>query len=362
MLRRLPRSDLLLAVLAIVFAVVEVALNRSIQPAWAALVVELPAGAALAWRRRAPLVCAGVVAVAFAFEGILQVDLQNPVQPLLVILVTTYSLGRHARLRPALLGLGALLVADVVGTTAEHHAGVGNFLFGAIFGAGTFIVGRIVRANTAQTGAAERRAAAAAAEERARIARELHDVIAHSVSVMVVQAGAAEEILRRDPERAVAPLRAVQETGRQALSEMGRLLGILREHGDEIGLAPQPGLGELDGLLEETRAGGLPVELRVEGDRRPLPPGVELSLYRIVQEALTNVRKHAGRARAAVTVRYGPAEVAVEIDDDGTGAVNGYGGRQGLVGMRERVAVYDGTLEAGPRPEGGFAVRARIPL
>ena len=208
----------------------------------------------------------------------------------------------------------------------------------------------------------EQRAQEAAREERARIARELHDVIAHSVSVMVVQAGAAEEVLRQAPDRALEPIRAVQETGRQALAEMARLLGMLRRDGEELGLAPQPGLDDLETLIEQTRRAGLPVELRVEGTPRPVPLGADLSAYRIVQEALTNARKHAGEASAAVTVRYGPEALEVEIVDDGSGSGNGDGGGHGLVGMRERVALFGGEFQAGPQPAGGFRVHARLPL
>jgi signal transduction histidine kinase len=178
---------------------------------------------------------------------------------------------------------------------------------------------------------------------------------------MVVQAGAAEEVLRQTPERALEPIRAVQDTGRQALAEMARLLGMLRRDGEELGLAPQPGLDDLEGLVEQTRRAGLPVELRVEGTPRPVPLGADLSAYRIVQEALTNARKHAGEARATVTVRYGVEALEVEVADDGSGAGNG-GGGHGLVGMRERVALFGGDLHAGPRPGGGFRVHARLPI
>ncbi len=208
----------------------------------------------------------------------------------------------------------------------------------------------------------EQRAAEAAKEERARIARELHDVIAHSVSVMVVQAAAAEEVLRKSPERALEPIRAVQDTGRQALAEMARLLGMLRRDGAELGLAPQPGLDDLAALVEQTRIAGLPVELRVEGVARPVPLGADLSAYRIVQEALTNARKHAGEARATVTVRYQTEALEIEVVDDGHAAGNGDGGGHGLVGMRERVALFGGELKAGPQPGGGFCVSAHLPL
>jgi signal transduction histidine kinase len=185
-------------------------------------------------------------------------------------------------------------------------------------------------------------------------------VIAHSVSVMVVQAGAAEDIFARNPEGVLEPIRAVQETGRAALVEMRRLLGLLREDG-ELGLAPQPRLADLDALAEQMRLAGLPVEVELEGNPRPLPIGVDLSVYRIAQEALTNALKHAGPARARLVLRYRESEVELEVVDDGSSSANGDGGH-GLIGMRERVAVFGGTLEADRLPEGGFRVLARLPV
>jgi signal transduction histidine kinase len=212
--------------------------------------------------------------------------------------------------------------------------------------------------------ARESEARAAAAEERARIAREMHDVVAHSISVMVVQAGAAEAMLDSDPERARRPLAAVQETGRGALTELRRMLGVLREMADEgAALAPQPGLAGLDELARQVREAGLPVSVRVEGEPRPLPPGIDLSAYRIVQEGLTNALKHAGPATAEVVVRYGRQDLELEVRDDGPGrGAPANGGGHGLLGMRERVALYGGELAAGPRPGGGFALTARLPL
>ena len=208
----------------------------------------------------------------------------------------------------------------------------------------------------------EERARAAVAEERGRIARELHDVIAHSMSVIVVQAGAAEQILEHDPARAREALRSIRRAGTDALEEMRRLLGILRHEDEELTLAPQPSIARLNELLGQARAGGLPVELVVDGQPRQLAPGVELAAYRIVQEALTNSRKHAGTAHAKVIVRYAPDALELDVVDDGRAARKGEGTGHGLVGMRERAALYGGVLEAGARPEGGFAVHARLPL
>jgi signal transduction histidine kinase len=208
----------------------------------------------------------------------------------------------------------------------------------------------------------DERTRAAIAEERRRIARELHDVIAHTVSVMTVQAGAARLLLDDEPERAVEPLLAVEETGRQALAEIGRLLGILREGEGEIAFARRPGMADLDALVEHARRAGLAVEVAVEGRPSALAPGVDLAAYRIVQEALTNALKHSGPTHAEVTVRYGGGAVDLEIANDGRVVSAGDRGGHGLVGMRERAALYGGELEAGPRTGGGYAVRARLPV
>ncbi len=187
-------------------------------------------------------------------------------------------------------------------------------------------------------------------------------MIAHSLGVIVVQAGAGERVAGRSPEQAEEALRSIQEIGRQALGEMSRLVGVLRHGGEEVGLQPQPGLERLEELLEQTRQAGLAVELTVEGGPARLPPGADLSAYRIVQEALTNARKHGG-SRVGVALCYGQDELMIEVVNDGGGGErNGAGGGHGLIGMRERAALYGGTLEAGPQLDGGFAVRATMPL
>jgi signal transduction histidine kinase len=208
----------------------------------------------------------------------------------------------------------------------------------------------------------ETAARAAVAEERARIARELHDVVAHSVSVMTLQTGAVRRLLRADQAREREALDAVERTGREALVELRRLLGVLRGPDEQAELAPQPGLSELQALVTRTEAAGLPVELRIEGEAAQLPAGIDLSAYRIVQEALTNSLKHAGAARAEVAVRYRPDAIHIEVSDDGRGPARGNGNGQGLVGMRERASLYGGELSAGAREGGGFVVRARLPL
>jgi signal transduction histidine kinase len=208
----------------------------------------------------------------------------------------------------------------------------------------------------------EERALAAVTEERARIARELHDVVGHSVSVMTVQASAVRRLLRPEQQREREALLVVERTGREALAEMRRMVGVLRRPEEAPALAPQPSLQYLDKLVEHAREAGLPVDLRVEGDPLPLPAGVDLTAYRLVQEGLTNALKHARAERAQVLVRYGAGDIEITVSDDGQGAGSGDGGGHGLVGMRERVSVYGGELEAGPRTEGGYRLRARLPM
>lgn len=206
-------------------------------------------------------------------------------------------------------------------------------------------------------------AARAAAEERLRIARELHDVVAHAMSVITVQAGVARYIDASMPEQTSAALETIESTGRQALRDMRQLLGVLRADGERSPNSPAPALSDLDELVEGLRGAGTSVELRVGGDVRRLPEGLELSAYRIVQEALTNVVKHASTDRARVDLRYEPGELAIEIVDDGAGALAGMsGGGHGLVGMRERAALHGGSLEAGPLPVRGYRVAARLPV
>ena len=244
--------------------------------------------------------------------------------------------------------------------------------------AGAWFLGRYARARRLYTEELEAKnreleqaqhelARRAVTEERLRIARELHDVVAHNMSVVAVHAGTGRMVAAADPAAAERALATIEETTRSALTEMRQLLGVLRS-GDGAGqepaaLVPAPGLDDLDALVADVVRSGLPVELRVHGDRPAVPPGVDLSAYRVVQEALTNVLKHAGPARAVVDVRYGDSSVTVEVTDDGRGATgSGAAGGHGLAGMRERVAVHGGTLDAGPGPAGGFRVAARFPL
>jgi signal transduction histidine kinase len=241
-------------------------------------------------------------------------------------------------------------------------------VFGVIWVVGFALGGRLRDADVAKRLAQqaererEEQAELAVAEERARIARELHDVVGHSVSVMTVQAAAVRRLLEPDQDKEREALLVVEQTGREALAEMRRMVGVLRRPEEAPALAPQPSLEHLDQLLATTREAGLPVELRVEGTPTELPPALDTTAYRIIQEALTNAVKHANADRAEVVVRYGNGTVELIVSDDGRGNGDGDGSGHGLVGMRERVSVYGGELEAGPKAGGGFRLRATLPV
>lgn len=268
---------------------------------------------------------------------------------------------------PWRFAVGTVLVAGAfLATLAAHGSSVQVVVpFTVVTVAVMLLVRRIVgdRDRRARMAERERDVAAreAVVEERARIARELHDVIAHNVSMMVLQAGAERRVLNGGAGSTREVLQTIEQVGRSALTEMRRLLGMLRSDAAES-LRPQPGLEDLPALAAQVREAGLPVELRIEGEPRSLPAGIELSAFRIVQEALTNTIKHAGQARAQVSVRYRADMLELEIVDDGRGTAGGAAGKgHGLVGMRERVALYGGHLAVGHHPAGGFAVRARLP-
>jgi signal transduction histidine kinase len=272
----------------------------------------------------------------------------------------------------ARLGLVAVIAGAgiVVGNDPTHDAG--ELLFAPLLFAIGWLAGFAVRERSEQAEAAEVRAdraegerdtatRLAVAEERARIARELHDIVAHSVSVMVLQVGAVRHNLPDGLAADAEALKGVEKTGRTALAEMRRLLGAMRRDGDGVELGPQPGLDALDALLAEVERAGLPVRLDVDGDPAPLPPAIDLSAYRIVQEGLTNALKHARASQAGVTLRYAPDELQIEVRDDGDGVGGGDPGF-GLVGVRERVKIYGGEMSAGAADGGGFVLRTRLPL
>jgi signal transduction histidine kinase len=323
-------------------------------------------GLSIAWRRRAPLLVAAIVGGSVAtasllgywpeFVGLLWVAMYSAaayrerdrfiplVVPIVVLASIAISVGERSN-----RGLNWVGVASDLVVTFGIPILLGRMTFNRRR--------RLVRDR-------ELAASEAAAAERARIARELHDVVAHHMSVMVVQAGAARAVGERDPAAAAEALRQIEASGRAGLAEMRRLLQILKSEDGGNRLAPQPGLAHLGELLDAMRSTGLRVEAVVEGVPRPLPPGVDLSAYRIVQEALTNSLKHADGASARVLLRYEPDAIELEVADDGLGPLDGDSGAaggHGLIGMRERVRLYGGVLETGSAPGGGFVVRARLP-
>jgi signal transduction histidine kinase len=291
----------------------------------------------------------------------------DPMSVVLPVMVAFYSAGAHTRGR-ALAVSSLVLLAAVVGAMIQDESSLNlsGFLFFGFFMGAPFLAGVAIGIRRERELLLERerdeKARAAVAEERTRLARELHDVVAHAISVIVLQARGARHALADDPDDSRRAIDAIERTASQALGEMRRLLAILRADDDAAALAPQASLAHLDVLVEEVRAAGLPVEIRVDGEARELSPGLDASAFRIVQEALTNALKHAGRARAVVTVRYGTELLEVEVADDGVGGSNGDAGGHGLLGMRERAAVFGGRIEAGPRTGGGYVVRASLPL
>ncbi len=343
-----------------------------------AVVIGLFACVPVFWRRRAPL--PALVVSAAAVTVVASMDYPTGNLPLGVLFLC-FGLGAYAPRRDAWIGLSAvaigLVTIRVVGAP-DYDLLVASFN-AALFGGG-WMAGQLVRtrsaATTARLAEAEERAEAqrqhaarAVAEERLRIAQELHDVVAHSMSVIAVQAGMGVHVIDTRPDDAKQALASISATSRQTLQEMRRLLGVLRGEDGDRSNAPAPGIGDLPALVADVQATGTPVTLSVEGEPCDIPHGVELSVYRLVQEGLTNVIKHAGKASAAVTLRYQPCEVEVEIVDDGRGAAAAAGaasgsgsGGHGLLGMRERVAVWGGTLDVGPRPGGGFRVLATVPF
>jgi signal transduction histidine kinase len=328
----------------------------------------------VAFRRRWPLAVATLVLVLFAVM-LLVAGSVTAVAIAIAWMCAIYGLAVWTDTRAFLIGCAVLLGTSVLAQLRPEGTASDAVTFTVVPGVAMLIARRAVRdrelraeALAARAELLEReqelRAHEAVAEERARIARELHDLVAHNVSVMVVQAGAERHALSDDQASTRAVLGSIEQAGRQALAEARRLLGMLRRNGDSGELEPQPSVDEIGLLIEQVERAGLPVELEVTGERAALPAGLDLCVYRIVQESLTNALKHAEAAHAQVLLRYAPQRLDVEIRDDGRGLSqpNGDGAGHGLIGMRERVALYGGALTTGPRDGGGFEVRARLPL
>ena len=365
-------------VLAALGAVLEVIFQRDSANGpdlntWAAAPLAAVIVLTLFFRRRWPFLAPAALWIAAPAISFIDGSLVTSVVGVyLAGLASAFLLGNIANARQSRTGLVLVLVGMLAIVYNAPDAEGGSYVFlPAIFGM-AWLVGQVVQQRGARAEAAEERATrvtrdreaatrAAIADERARIARELHDVLGHHVSVMTIQASAVRRLLKPDQEDERQALLTVEQTGREALTEMRRLVGILRLDDESPGLQPQPGLAELSKLVDQAGELGLDVALRVEGHPVQLPPGVDLTAYRLVQEGLTNVRKHSDASRAEVRLRYDAGAIEVEVSDNGrdTGPSDQPG--YGLVGMLERVTIFGGEFEAGPT-EGGFRLRARLPV
>ena len=344
-------------------------------PSWLLALLPVLLGIPLVLRRRAPLLMWLAIWAGIALLCLLAGNTVRGLAFTFALFAAAYSLGAHASFRRAVAGL--VLTAPVVAVISHRGELALTYSQGerggqaavalaflqllAFWLAGVLIQARRRAATlAARSAASQRQAEQAAAAERARIARELHDIVAHHLSVVVLQAAGA----RASGKPAGPALEKIEHSARQALEETSRLLNVLRDPGEDAGLAPQPGTGDLDALAAAVRAAGVPVNLIIDGDLAAIPAAMDVSVYRIVQEALTNLLKHAGPARAEVTIGCEQDAVTIEVTDNGTGKPgNGSpAGGHGLAGMRERAAVYGGELAAGPRPGSGYAVRAWLPL
>ncbi len=353
--------DTLLAAVLVAITAASVAGEDGVHgvTAWALIAV---ACVPLAFRRRAPLVVLAIVSgatVAFAVAG----DGASP-EPALALAIYTVAAHEPWR-RVVTIGLPLAFAAGLTSQVAtQTHGNWIEVLVGLTFVVGLPVLLGRIGFNRRRRLADDRELAAreAVAQERTRIARELHDVVAHAISVMVVQAGAARTVVDRDPGAAKEAIGRVEESGRAGLAEMRRLIRVLTDDDASPSTSPQPGLAELDPLVETVRAAGLPVEVVRTGRPRALPSGADLAAYRVIQESLTNTLKHAGSANARVALGYAPDRLVIEVTDDGRGIAVEPRVGHGLIGMRERVGLFGGTVETSSRPGGGFVVHAEIPV
>jgi signal transduction histidine kinase len=357
------------------FAALDNAAGEPVEPHGWLIVLAVVGAIGLLASRDAPLV--GPLVTAAALGAAVEVSHGQELQDagasfVIAVLFLPWCVATYNDRGRAVVGLAAIEFLGVW-VNVRWENGFWDYFFIGLFIALSWTVGFVLSRRATQARELAERAERlerehveaaerAVADERQRIARELHDVIAHSVSVMTVQAGAVRRLLLPEQEKEREALETVEATGRDALTEMRRLVGLLREQGAMPEFSPQPGLGSMDALLETVRSAGLPVELAVDGDPRELPAGVDLAAYRVVQEALTNALKHGGTAHAWVSLHWHEGELELEVSNDGRGDGDGSGGGHGLAGMRERVALYGGDVESGPRDGGGYVVRARIPI
>lgn len=364
--------DAALACGLLVLAQLETWLTSGYEPravyALAAVGMTLP----LAWRRRAPIVVSLIVLTILVAMDLAGHALDSA-YVMAVLILALYSVGAYRDRRSSIAGWAGAMVLLAVLITIEDGPGAGDFVFVGAIITGAWALGLALRSRSQENAALVERTAEleetrealvaqALADERAHIARELHDVIAHSVSIVSVQTAAVRRRVQQYSPEDAEQLEGIEQTARQAMREMRRLLGVLVQDPSLV-LTPQPGLGDLNALLEQMREAGLQVEHRVEGEQTPLPPGLDLVAYRVVQEGLVNVLKHASGARVEVVTSYGDGELALSVTNTGNrpAPVADPGGH-GLIGMRERVHLYGGTVSAGPDMDGGFVVRARLPL
>lgn len=363
-----PVVDIGIAAAFVLFTVAEAVFRTDVTSPVLHVVVAGVAMAVLAWRRSFPIgVAAWVVATNVAINP------QGEFSTLLALVLVCYTIGSETEPPRAYAGI-LVVVVPFLGVSIREGLVPSDVAAALVFFVGPWLVGTAVRQRNLRTDEAvaradrleregEVQAAAAAAEERTRIARELHDIVSHSISVVTIQTQAVRRRLGPDHAKEAEDLAAVEATAREALAEMRRLFGVLRTDGETASLAPQPGLHELERLVEQVRSAGLEVEVETTGDRYELPPGVDLAAYRIVQEGLTNALRHSGARRARVVLGYEPNRLEIAVEDDGRGLTTTTpSGGHGLVGVRERVALYDGTVTIGPGPSGGVRLAASLPV
>jgi signal transduction histidine kinase len=368
-------DQLLAAVLALLYLLEIFFSGEVVAHRWTAAVVAVLLEAALAVRRSLPLLPLLAAIVVIQLNHTVLVGMAEGGAFMVTLIVAIYSAGAHTRGWPRVVAAGLVAAAiPLAALDPRQPPQLGDWIFFFVFAGAPFVTGVVFRRRRQRdVELAERavraevegelRAEAAVTAERARIARELHDVVSHAISVVVVQARGGRRTLPEDAGDARQAFDTIEHAGEQALVEMRHLLEVLRaSEQDPATLDPAPGIDRIDALVSDVDRAGLAVDLVREGEEVELPPGVALSAYRIVQEALTNVLKHAGPARARVVLRYATDELEIEITDDGDGSGVGGGSGHGLDGIRERVGLYGGCLQAGRRPEGGYAVLASLPL
>ena len=368
-------DQLLAAGLGVLYVLEELFSGEVSQHRASAAIVGVLMAASLAVRRTMPVLPLLVAIVVIQLNHTVLPGLAEGGSFMLAVVIAIFSAGAHARGRNAVLAAALVfLIIPLAALDPRQPPGPGDWVFFVIFLGFPFLAGMFFRRRRQRDQEmaeralraereSEERAGRAVAEERVRIARELHDVVAHAISVIVVQSRGGRRVLGPDSDEARSAFDTIEHAGEQALVEMRRLLAVLRAgEADDAVLAPQPSLQRIETLVQSVTAAGLPVDVSHEGEPVELPPGVDLSAYRIVQEALTNTIKHAGPARARVVLRYRPEELQIEIVDDGDGSGPGGGSGHGLDGIRERVGLYGGSIHTGRRAEGGYVVRASLPL